>query len=309
MIRNTYRRINARDGVLSAYSDNAAVIEGPFAEPLLVPIPGDESGRVPGDVVEPAHILMKVETHNHPTAIAPYPGAATGFRRRDPRRRAPTGRGSKLESVGLVGYTTYRTSTSPAGTAQPWEQDPIRASPDRIASASRHHAGRPHRRGGQFNNEYGRPATSAGYFRTFEFPHARRPEWYWGYHKPIMIAGGVWRNIRSDSQVEKLQPTSRKARNSIVLGGPAMLIGLGGGAASSHGQRRRQGATPSSTSPQCSATIAEMQRRCPGGHRPPAGRIGSPATRCAFRPRRRRRAVCPTRMPEIVQPMRIPRRA
>ena len=215
MIRNTHA--NAPDGVLSAYADNAAVVEGPTAAWW---IPGDGSGHY-RQVVEPAHLVMKVETHNHPTAISPFPGAATGSGG-EIRDEGATGRGA-APKVGLTGFTVSHLDIP--GWARPWEQDqPGR--PGRIASPLEIMLEGPIG-GAQFNNEFGRP-NIAGYFRTclLDAGGAWR-----GYHKPIMIAGGLG-NIR-DSQVEKLMapPGSRV----VVLGGPSMLIGLGGGAASSLG--------------------------------------------------------------------------
>ena len=242
MIRNTYRRINGA-GVLSAYSDNAAVIEGPFANRFF-PDPEDHVYRA---MREPAHILMKVETHNHPTAIAPYPGAATGSGG-EIRDEGAVGRGSKPKA-GLVGYTTSHLNIP--GDPQPWEL-PI-GKPDRIASALDIMLEGPIGAAG-FNNEYGRPALG-GYFRTFEFPHAQRPEWSWGYHKPIMIAGGVGA-IRGGHIDAADIPEGTKL---IVLGGPAMLIGLGGGAASSMGSGESDSKLDFAS---VQRDNAEMQRRC-----------------------------------------------
>lgn len=215
MIKNTHA--NAPDGVLSAYADNAAVVEGPTAAWW---IPGDESGHY-RQVVEPAHLVMKVETHNHPTAISPFPGAATGSGG-EIRDEGATGRGA-APKVGLTGFTVSHLDIP--GWARPWEQDqPGR--PGRIASPLEIMLEGPIG-GAQFNNEFGRP-NIAGYFRTCLLDAGGT---WRGYHKPIMIAGGLG-NIR-DSQVEKLMapPGSRV----VVLGGPSMLIGLGGGAASSLG--------------------------------------------------------------------------
>ena len=215
MIKNTHA--NAPDGVLSAYADNAAVVEGHTAAWW---IPGVDSGHY-RQVVEPAHLVMKVETHNHPTAISPFPGAATGSGG-EIRDEGATGRGA-APKVGLTGFTVSHLDIP--GWDRPWERDqPGR--PDRIASPLEIMLDGPIG-GAQFNNEFGRP-NIAGYFRTclLDAGGAWR-----GYHKPIMIAGGLG-NIRG-SQVEKLlaPPGSRV----VVLGGPSMLIGLGGGAASSLG--------------------------------------------------------------------------
>ena len=242
MVRNTFRRINGK-GILSAYSDNAAVIEGPVANRFF-PDPEDHVYRAQR---EPAHILMKVETHNHPTAIAPYPGAATGSGG-EIRDEGAVGRGSKPKA-GLVGYTTSHLNIP--GDPQPWEL-PI-GKPDRIASALDIMLEGPIG-AASFNNEYGRPALG-GYFRTFEFPHARQPEWSWGYHKPIMIAGGVGA-VRSGHIDAAEIPEGTKL---IVLGGPAMLIGLGGGAASSMGSGESDSQLDFAS---VQRDNAEMQRRC-----------------------------------------------
>ena len=242
MIRNTYRRINGK-GILSAYSDNAAVIEGSVANRFF-PAPEDHVYRAKR---EPAHILMKVETHNHPTAIAPYPGAATGSGG-EIRDEGAVGRGSKPKA-GLVGYTTSHLNIP--DDPQPWEL-PI-GKPDRIASALDIMLEGPIGAAG-FNNEYGRPALG-GYFRTFEFPHAQRQEWSWGYHKPIMIAGGVGAVRGAHIDAADI-PEGTKL---IVLGGPAMLIGLGGGAASSMGSGESDSQLDFAS---VQRDNAEMQRRC-----------------------------------------------
>jgi phosphoribosylformylglycinamidine synthase len=212
MIRDTHA---ARpQGTLVAYEDNAAVIEGSYAARFYP----DASGRY-GAHREAAHILMKVETHNHPTAIAPFPGAATGSGG-EIRDEGATGTGAKPKA-GLVGFTVshLRIPALP----QPWEKDdPGR--PDRIASALQIMVDGPVG-AAAFNNEFGRP-NLAGYFRTFE--QRVGGEWR-GYHKPIMIAGGVG-NIR-DLHTGK-RPLG-EGTLLIQLGGPGMLIGMGGGAASS----------------------------------------------------------------------------
>ncbi len=242
MIRNTYRRINGA-GILSAYSDNAAVIEGASANRFFP----DPESNVYRSTREPAHILMKVETHNHPTAIAPYPGAATGSGG-EIRDEGAVGRGSKPKA-GLVGYTTSHLNIP--GDPQPWEHSI--GKPDRIASALDIMLEGPIGAAG-FNNEYGRPALG-GYFRTFEFPHAVEPDWYWGYHKPIMIAGGV--GVIRSGHIDAVDiPEGTKL---IVLGGPAMLIGLGGGAASSMGSGESDSQLDFAS---VQRDNAEMQRRC-----------------------------------------------
>ncbi len=179
MIRNTHRHINGA-GILSAYSDNAAVIEGYRTERWMVD-PATQRYRY---VEEPVHVLMKVETHNHPTAIAPYPGAATGSGG-EIRDEGAVGRGSKPKA-GLVGFTTSHLNIP--GDVQPWEI--ATGKPDRIVSALDIMLEGPVG-AAAFNNEFGRPALT-GYFRTFE--HAMDPDnpaVVRGYHKPVMIAGGI----------------------------------------------------------------------------------------------------------------------
>ena len=215
MIKNTHAC--SPQGVLSAYSDNAAVVEGPMAAWWM---PGADAGRY-RQVVEPAHLVMKVETHNHPTAISPFPGAATGAGG-EIRDEGATGRGA-APKAGLTGFTVSHLELP--GWPRPWEHArPGR--PERIASPLQIMLEGPIG-GAQFNNEFGRPNV-AGYFRTCLL-HAGG-EWR-GYHKPIMIAGGIG-NVRGQ-HVHKLRasPGARLA----VLGGPSLLIGLGGGAASSMG--------------------------------------------------------------------------
>ncbi len=213
MIRNTHER--APEGVLSAYKDNAAVMEGSkghrfFAEP---------SSRVYRAVEEDIHILMKVETHNHPTAISPFPGAATG-NGGEIRDEGATGRGAKPKA-GLTGFSVSHLRIPEL--AQPWESEEHKS--DRIASPLQIMLEGPIG-GAAFNNEFGRP-NLAGYFRTQEQLDGNGT--VRGYHKPIMIAGGLG-NVRA-SDVNKLDIPPES--NVLVIGGPAMLIGLGGGAASS----------------------------------------------------------------------------
>jgi phosphoribosylformylglycinamidine synthase len=231
-------------GVLSAYNDNAAVIEGHRAARLM---PDATTGeyRYTTELVD---ILMKVETHNHPTAISPYPGAATGSGG-EIRDEGATGRGGKPKA-GLSGFSVSNLRLP--GAVQPWELD--YGKPSRIASALDIMLEGPIG-GAAFNNEFGRP-NLCGYFRTFELsapgPAGREVR---GYHKPIMLAGGLG-NIRRE-HVRKLEiPPGAKI---VVLGGPAMLIGLGGGAASSM-------ASGASEEDLDFASVqrdnAEMQRRC-----------------------------------------------
>ena len=213
MIRHTHHC--HPDDVLSAYSDNAAVMTG-FPAGRFFPDPTDGEYRYhPEDV----HILMKVETHNHPTAISPFPGAATGSGG-EIRDEGATGRGAKPKA-GLCGFSV--SSLRIPDFIQPWEQD--YGKPGRIASALDIMLEGPIG-AAAFNNEFGRP-NLAGYFRAFEEdgPDGQRR----GYPKPIMIAGGLG-NIR-ELHVHKAELPPGTA--IVVLGGPAMLIGLGGGAASS----------------------------------------------------------------------------
>jgi phosphoribosylformylglycinamidine synthase len=208
------------DGVLSAYKDNAAVFEGSVAGRFFA-----DSDGVYRAHREPVHILAKVETHNHPTAISPFPGAATGSGG-EIRDEGATGRGGKPKA-GLVGFTV--SDLRIPGAIQPWETD--HGKPGRIASALDIMIEGP-LGGAAFNNEFGRPAI-LGYFRTFELevdsPSGREVR---GYHKPIMIAGGVG-NVRAEHVAKGTIPAGAPI---IVLGGPALLIGLGGGAASSMAQ-------------------------------------------------------------------------
>ncbi|MDV2080055.1 phosphoribosylformylglycinamidine synthase [Marinobacter xestospongiae] len=216
MIRNTHE-MNG-EGVLSAYKDNAAVIEGSRAGRFY---PQADSG-IYRYHEEDVHILMKVETHNHPTAISPFAGSATGSGG-EIRDEGATGRGAKPKA-GLTGFTVSNLNLP--NDPQPWEGG--YGKPDRIASALDIMIEGPIG-GAAFNNEFGRPAL-AGYFRTFEEKVAGPDgDEVRGYHKPIMIAGGMG-NIRADHVEKGTIPIGAKL---IVLGGPSMLIGLGGGAASS----------------------------------------------------------------------------
>ena len=220
MIRMTHAANSA--GVLSAYRDNAAVIEGSRGVRFF---PDPQTRRYDG-VTEPVDILIKVETHNHPTAISPFPGAATGSGG-EIRDEGATGIGAKPK-VGLTGFSVSNLRIP--GFVQPWEAD--LGKPDRIASARDIMLSAP-LGAAAFNNEFGRPAT-CGYFRTFEQADAASSgpvRIVRGYHKPIMIAGGLGNIRRKD--VEKREVVV--GAPLVVLGGPAMLIGLGGGAASSVG--------------------------------------------------------------------------
>ena len=216
MIRNTNEL--GGENVLSAYSDNAAVIAGSkagrfFPDPVTTEYSANQ---------EDIHILIKVETHNHPTAIAPHPGAATGSGG-EIRDEGATGKGGKPKA-GLSGFTV--SDLNIPGFGQPWESQ--YGKPGRIVSALDIMIEGPVG-GAAFNNEFGRPNLT-GYFRTFEQKvNGAAGEEVRGYHKPIMIAGGMG-NIRA-GHVDKGQISV--GAKLICLGGPAMLIGLGGGAASS----------------------------------------------------------------------------
>jgi phosphoribosylformylglycinamidine synthase len=218
MIRYTHAR--NPQGVLSAYRDNAAVMAG--AEGFRY-FPDPRTGTY-RESREPIDILMKVETHNHPTAISPFPGAATGSGG-EIRDEGATGRGARPKA-GLTGFSVSNLRIP--GCERPWERPP--ASPSRIASALDIMLEGPIG-AASFNNEFGRPAI-CGYFRTFELAVPGDAQGrVRGYHKPIMIAGGLG-NIRRPHVEKSDVPVGAKL---IVLGGPAMLIGLGGGAASSVG--------------------------------------------------------------------------
>ncbi|WP_440053946.1 phosphoribosylformylglycinamidine synthase [Pseudoalteromonas sp. T1lg65] len=215
MIKNTYETNS--DNVLSAYKDNAAVMNGSKAGRFF-PNPDGEYTYHEEDI----HILMKVETHNHPTAIAPFSGASTGSGG-EIRDEGATGRGSKPKA-GLVGFTVSNLRIP--GFEQPWESD--FGKPGRIVNALDIMIDGP-LGGAAFNNEFGRP-NLLGYFRTYEEKvESHNGEEVRGYHKPIMIAGGLG-NIRADHVQKGEIPVGAKL---IALGGPAMNIGLGGGAASS----------------------------------------------------------------------------
>jgi phosphoribosylformylglycinamidine synthase len=232
-------------GVLSAYRDNAAVFEGASASRFFP----DPTTHVYGASQEPVHVLIKVETHNHPTAISPYPGASTGAGG-EIRDEGATGRGGKPKA-GLTGFSVshLRLPDLP----RPWEVG-APSKPGRIASALDIMLEGPIG-GAAFNNEFGRPCIT-GYFRTLEIdvdgPDGRDTR---GYHKPIMIAGGLG-NIRS---IHVKKQEFGEGTPIVLIGGPAMLIGLGGGAASSV-------ATGASHEDLDFGSVqrdnAEMQRRC-----------------------------------------------
>jgi len=215
MIRSTHAA--HPEGVLSAYSDNAAVIKGGQGGRLVAA----GRDRLYALYQEDIHLVMKVETHNHPTAISPFAGAATGAGG-EIRDEGATGRGA-TPKAGLTGFSVSHLRIP--GYEQPWELSI--GHPDRLATAREIMLAGPIG-GAAFNNEFGRP-NILGYFRTFEQPETDHIAA--GYHKPIMIAGGVG-NIRDEDVLKPEVPVGAKL---VVLGGPGMLIGLGGGAASSMG--------------------------------------------------------------------------
>ncbi|MBI4693725.1 MAG: phosphoribosylformylglycinamidine synthase [Gammaproteobacteria bacterium] len=238
MIRTTHAK--HPQGVLSAYKDNAAVARGYPGTRWTVDAASGEYGYVDEDI----HYLVKVETHNHPTAISPHPGASTGSGG-EIRDEGATGRGAKPKA-GLTGFAVSHLRIPDY--AQPWEAE--RALNPRLASALSIMLEAP-LGAAAFNNEFGRPAL-AGYFRSFELAvdGERR-----GYDKPIMLAGGLG-NIRPGHVKKHHLPVGA---NLIVLGGPGMLIGLGGGAASS----QRSGASSTELDfASVQRDNPEMQRRC-----------------------------------------------
>jgi phosphoribosylformylglycinamidine synthase len=242
MIRNTHERSPA--GTLTAYSDNAAVLSG-YPARRFFPEP---DGHVYRAVAEEAAIVVKCETHNHPTAISPRPGASTGSGG-EIRDEGATGRGAKPKA-GVTGFVTSHLRIP--GFEQPWELDG--GKPSHLASPLEIMLDGP-LGGAAFNNEFGRPGI-AGFFRTFEQPVTAPTGTEWrGYKKPIMLAGGLG-NVRP-SLVKKLGYPAGTV--IVVLGGPALLIGLGGGAASSM-------AGGQSSSELDFASVQrdnpEMQRRC-----------------------------------------------
>ena len=242
MIRTTHERFGS--STLVAYHDNSAVIEGPAGCRFL---PDPQTGEY-CRLAERLHILGKVETHNHPTGISPFAGAATGSGG-EIRDEGATGRGGKPKA-GVTGFSVSNLRLPEFG--MPWEvpeqSSPRQARPLQIMLEAP--IG-----GAAFNNEFGRP-NIGGYFRTLEVPGASDSESFrWGYHKPIMLAGGIG-NVRAcHIHKEKISPGACL----IVLGGPSMLIGLGGGAASSIDSGRSTEALDFAS---VQRGNAEMQRRC-----------------------------------------------
>jgi phosphoribosylformylglycinamidine synthase len=234
MIRNTHAV--TPDGTLSAYSDNAAVIEGHAASRLRAdPVTGEFVRQT-----EAAPYAIKVETHNHPTAIAPHPGAGGEI-----RDEGAVGRGGKPKA-GLVGFSVSHLRIP--GQPEPWEQP--RATPAGYASAFEIMRDGPIG-AAAYNNEFGRPCL-AGYFRSFE--QGQTATLVRGYDKPIMIAGGLGAVRPGHVAKRRVQPGDAV----IVLGGPAMLIGLGGGAASS----KAAGESAELDFASVQRDNPEMQRRC-----------------------------------------------
>ncbi|MBL0143181.1 MAG: phosphoribosylformylglycinamidine synthase [Betaproteobacteria bacterium] len=237
MIRNTHA-VSPR-GTVVAYSDNSAIMEGAEIERFF---PDAEQGW--GYHRDVAHILMKVETHNHPTAIAPHPGAGTGAGG-EIRDEGATGTGAKPKA-GLTGFCVSNLNLP--GQREPWEGD--YGKPGRIATPLAIMVEGPIG-GAAYNNEFGRP-NLAGYFRTFEMPVAGEVR---GYHKPIMLAGGLG-NISGRHVLKQ----GFDANTVFVhLGGPSFLIGLGGGAASSMASGTN---TESLDFDSVQRANAELERRC-----------------------------------------------
>lgn len=229
MIRRTHKM--APQGTITAYADNAAIFEGAEVTRLYPrPGSGNEFGRVFERKDEMTHTVFKVETHNHPTAISPFPGASTGSGG-EIRDEGATGRGARPKA-GLCGFTTSNLNLPelPQGfendsdTVTGEKTDAKYGAPSRIATPLSIMTEGP-LGGAAFNNEFGRP-NILGYFRTFE---ANIGGTRYGYHKPIMLAGGIG-NILDDQTKKDVPPAGSLL---IVLGGPGMRIGLGGGAASS----------------------------------------------------------------------------
>ncbi|MDT8450164.1 MAG: phosphoribosylformylglycinamidine synthase [Wenzhouxiangellaceae bacterium] len=238
MIRETHARVP--EGVIVAYDDNAAVMTGfdaaLFGAPSASPVWQERRERL--------HIQIKVETHNHPTAISPDPGAATGAGG-EIRDEAATGRGGR-PVAGLTGFAVGDLRIP--GFEMPWERAPL--PPGRIAAPLEIMLDGPIG-AARFNNEFGRP-NLCGYFRTFSRDIDGR---LWGYYKPIMLAGGAGMIAAGQTAKRPLAPGYR----IVVIGGPAMLIGLGGGAASSvHSGSSSEELDYASVQ----RANPEMQRRC-----------------------------------------------
>ncbi|KAI5799282.1 CobB/CobQ-like glutamine amidotransferase domain-containing protein [Peziza echinospora] len=223
MIRNTHK-LNPK-WTVSAYSDNAAVLEGSTAQEGAMFWAPNPKTQVWEQTNEAVHIVTKVETHNHPTAVSPFPGAATGSGG-EIRDEGAVGQGSKPKA-GLAGFSV--SDLLIPGDNQPWELKV--GKPNHIASPMDIMLEAPIG-SAAFNNEFGRPCT-LGYFRTLttSVPTTEGDHEIRGYHKPIMLAGGLG-TVRPQ-HAKKVDGAIVPGAYIIVLGGPAMLIGLGGGAASS----------------------------------------------------------------------------
>lgn len=239
MIRHTHQENPGN--VLSAYHDNAAVMAGYSGKRFFTDSEQHQYSYQDEDI----HILMKVETHNHPTAISPYPGAATGSGG-EIRDEAATGRGAKPKA-GLSGFAVSNLKIPDF--EQAWEKD--NGKPERIVSALDIMIEGPIG-SASYNNEFGRPAL-CGYFRTYE--QRESDSIIRGYHKPIMLAGG-YGMIRNEHVDKHDIPAGAKL---VVLGGPAMLIGLGGGAASSMASGTSDASLDFAS---VQRDNAEMERRC-----------------------------------------------
>ena len=234
MIKSTFA--NYSDSVLSAYSDNAAVLKGIKCDYW------SSDFKLSKDLV---HTVLKVETHNHPTAISPYPGAATGSGG-EIRDEVATGRGAKPRGA-ISGFTTNHLRLNPHK-LESWEDE--KPLPSHLASASQIMIEGPIG-AARYNNEYGRPLL-AGYFRTFDATINNKS---YGYSKPIMIAGGI--GVIRDANVFK-QPLS-DGDCVLVLGGPGMLVGIGGGSSSSTALGNQSIELDYAS---VQRDNAEMQRRC-----------------------------------------------
>lgn len=248
MIKNTYHCHSA--GILSAYKDNAAIVEG-FISPQFESAVDSYDYRYEERA---APLVIKVETHNHPTAISPFAGAATGAGG-EIRDEAAAGQGAKTKA-GLAGFSVshLRLPDLP----QPWEMPA--AKPDHLATPLEIMLEGPIG-AASFNNEFGRP-NLCGYFRTFEMTLTENSAFRRGYHKPIMIAGGMG-TIRPEHCEKATLPVAAKL---IVLGGPAMRIGLGGGAASSMSagtsQQELDFASVQRSNPEMQRRAQEVINRC-----------------------------------------------
>ena len=238
MIKNT--EANSSHPATSAYKDNAAIFSGGSGQRLMT---GQNHSYQA--VQQEIDVLIKVETHNHPTAISPHPGAATGSGG-EIRDEAATGQGAKPKA-GLTGFSVSHLCIP--GFTQAWEAEHP-GTPERMATAFQIMQEGPIG-AAAFNNEFGRPAI-CGYFRNFQIQTDNG--WY-GYHKPIMLAGGLG-NV---NRIHAIKNDTRAGDYIVVLGGPAMLIGLGGGAASSVSSGQSDESLDFAS---VQRDNPEMQRRC-----------------------------------------------